>query len=295
MRRRRVSALWLWLGLGLGIALGLAVTWLIWPRLPAYTDLAHVRRIYQEDYVLMVSTAYEQDSDLPRAQARLAYLGNAQHVRQLVTGLAEQVIEQENDLILKRRLAHLASALGAESAAIIAYVATPVPEAPAPTEILALAATETPTVPVSETPTPRVSETRTPTSTSVTRKVTATPTRAAEYRLVEAKPSSCRENARPGYILIDVQDTLGQGLPGVHVVVSWASGQDEFVTGLHPDQDPGYADYAMSPGISYTVTVAEGSSDSAEDLEAFSPEKGCPEPDKPGSWEVVFQRRDERG
>jgi hypothetical protein len=293
---RAVSALWLSLGLGSGIALGLAVAWLIWPQPPAYTDLAHVRRAYQEDYALMVSAAYERDGDLARAQERLSYLGNTQRVRQLVTTLADQAIEQESDLSVKRRLARLAAAVGTDSVAVMAYAATPAPETPTPTVTVEAAPTETPTAPAW--PSPRLGETQTPTPTNLMEKatamptVTATPTREAEYRLVEVKPSSCGENARPGYIVVNVRDALGQGLPGIHIIVSWASGQDEFVTGLHPDQDPGYADYIMSPEISYTIVVAKGTSDTAKNLEALFPKENCQEPASPGSWQVIFRRRD---
>ena len=60
---RMASALWVLLGLSAGLALGLAVAWLDLDRAPpAYNRPGpHAPDVHQQDYVLMVSVAYEQE------------------------------------------------------------------------------------------------------------------------------------------------------------------------------------------------------------------------------------------
>jgi hypothetical protein len=46
---------------------------------------------------------------------------------------------------------------------------------------------------------------------------------------------------------------------GVRIIISWENGEDSFFTGLKPEIGNGYADFIMTPNISYTVRLAIGS------------------------------------
>ena len=294
------------LGLAAGLALGLLCSWVLWPRRPLSSDLAHVRQMYQEDYVVMVSMAYGQEGDLSRAVERLSYLG-WQRAPELVSQVAARTLQEGAPLSVKRHLARLAHDLGDNQPAIIAYVATPAPTAaPSPTPTATPTAVATLTVTPSATATSTASWTPPPPSATEThtRRSTATPlpgqshtprptaspspTPAVDYRLVEARRSSCGDNPLPGAIRIEVRDAQGKGMPGVPVKITWSDGEELFVTGLHPERGPGYADYRMQEGVRYALSVARLVSDTAQALETF-PSESCPEGVQPGSWLVVFQ------
>jgi len=63
-----------------------------------------------------------------------------------------------------------------------------------------------------------------------------------------------------GQPLIQVQayDAAGQGVAGVEVVVTWEGGENHFFTGLKPELGAGYADFTLTPGITYTLRLAQG-------------------------------------
>ncbi len=293
-----------------GLSLGLLASLVLWPRQPPAVGLDRVGQPYQEDYILMVSTAYARDGDLQRAEERLAYLG-AERAEALLRDLAEAAIAQNRPLAVRRSLARLAHGMGLQSAAIMAYVATPaVPIATIPTPTGATPTPSlTPTITVTPTRTRWVTRTRTPTprqtaspasppatKTAVPKAVITTvaaatdvPTRVVDYVLITRERVVCEGNDRPGAIVIRVQDERGQGMPGVFLKVSWMGGEELFATGLHPDMGPGDADYEMNPGITYTVTLADVPADVAGDL-SLSQEM-CGEVVRFTSWWIIFQRR----
>jgi hypothetical protein len=48
-------------------------------------------------------------------------------------------------------------------------------------------------------------------------------------------------------------------MPGIKIVITWDGGEEGFFTGLKPELGDGYADYLMTPNITYTVQLASGS------------------------------------
>jgi hypothetical protein len=99
------------------------------------------------------------------------------------------------------------------------------------------------------------------------------------------------DNTGDGLLRIYVRDRLGEGVPGVEIVVNWSGGQDHFFTGLKPEVDPGYADFEMQPGERYRVNpVSVETSGSLPELTLT--DTLCP--DLPAgiipSWQVVFQQ-----
>ena len=58
-----------------------------------------------------------------------------------------------------------------------------------------------------------------------------------------------------GLIIVFVQEPNARGIRGQRLRASWDGGESDFVTGLHPDRDPGYADFAMQPGRRYRIEM----------------------------------------
>jgi hypothetical protein len=99
------------------------------------------------------------------------------------------------------------------------------------------------------------------------------------------------DNTGDGLLRIYVRDRLGEGVPGVEIVVDWSGGQDRFFTGLKPEVDPGYADFEMQPGERYRINpVSVETSGSLPEVTLS--DTLCP--DLPAgvipSWQVVFQQ-----
>jgi hypothetical protein len=46
---------------------------------------------------------------------------------------------------------------------------------------------------------------------------------------------------------------------GAKIIINWDNGEEQFFTGLKPEVGNGYADYIMSPNITYTLRLAAGS------------------------------------
>ncbi|NIW47254.1 MAG: hypothetical protein GWN30_21650, partial [Gammaproteobacteria bacterium] len=53
-------------------------------------------------------------------------------------------------------------------------------------------------------------------------------------------------------------DSSNIPVPGVEINIRWENNQESFYTGLKPEFGVGYADYIMTPGIVYTLQVADG-------------------------------------
>ena len=77
--------------------------------------------------------------------------------------------------------------------------------------------------------------------------------------------------------MIFIQDAAGNGLPGIRVRVQWGDGEDTFFTGLK-GTDPGYADYEVQAGKSYSVSVVDGASQMALELNADALDSATPLP-----------------
>jgi len=45
----------------------------------------------------------------------------------------------------------------------------------------------------------------------------------------------------------------------MEIDITWDGGENQFFTGLKPEIGNGYADFVMTPDISYTVQLAAGS------------------------------------
>ena len=270
-------------GLALGIAGMLGYAWGLLP-VNVYGDPANLNANSKEDYILLTSMTYQQDGDLERARARLALL-NDPGITTTVRSLAERYIATLRPEDQRSSLAKMALALGAESVTLRVYAITPTP-------------TQTPTAaPTSRfSPTPSATQTVSPTFAPRTATPIPTPTTTplprVNYRLFEQVRVSCDQDkaARP-HIVIYVQDASGKGVPGVKVRVQWSDGQDTFFTGLK-GTDPGYAEYDVLPGKSYSVVVVDSTSQVASGLDADALTPDCPSDakDRFRAWRVIFRR-----
>jgi len=265
----------LFVGVATGLALGLTLTWLVWPVQYYDTDPVDLRPEHKEDYIVLVGAAYAVDGDLARAEARLAKL-EEKEIGSMVAGLAERYLQEGRDVEETRGLAKLADALDVSTSAMLVYIATPTPLptfTPAETSI-ALG------------PPPPMVPTSTPPATAGPPGATATP--EAVFQLLE-KRRFC-EGQDGGRILVYVRDEEEQGLPNVRIIISWPEDEDEFFTGLKPEEDPGYADFEMQQGIVYNLAVAGATG--VEGLNTEFSAADCPNTEQPvpSSWRLVFQR-----
>jgi hypothetical protein len=173
-------------------------------------------------------------------------------------------------------LAKLADALGVSTSAMLVYIATPTP--------LPTFTPEGPSIALG--PPPPMVPTSTPPATARTPGATTAP--EAVFHLLE-KRRFC-EGQGGGRILVYVRDEEERGLPSVRITISWPEGEDEFFTGLKPEEDPGYADFEMQLGIMYNLAIV-----GAEGIEGLNTEYSaadCPNTEQPmpSSWRLVFQR-----
>lgn len=256
------------LAMAAGVAGGLFYTWVLDP-VESYNatpdSLAVEDRLI---YLGLIGDLYAYEGDLGRAQARLAELGVKADGR-LLAGLVEQYLDGGGQPEAVRNLAGLARDLGASGGVLLVFGAGPAPE-PSPTS--------------SPEASPLASALPLPSLTPVP---TATPVPA--FHLIE-QTATCADPGRPGQIRILVQDSAGNGLPGIELVVSWATTQDRFFTGLRPEQGVGYADFEMAPQTGYEVTLAGFRGDVAHGLGSDVSPGTCPTGTIALNWHLTFQQ-----
>jgi hypothetical protein len=266
------------LALAVGAGVGLLYSWVISP--VQYTDTGPnaLRADYQAAYVQLAARAFAVDGHLGRARTRLALLGWSDPARATTT-LADDLAAAGAAEAEVSAVAQLAAALsGTPIAAAARASATPAGTRPA-------TATERPTA----TQTPRPTETVVPSITPQllpTRTPTPTPQGAFDFR---GRQLVCDPALGEPLIQVMTENAGTVPVAGVEVVVTWDGGFDHFYTGLKPDQGPGYGDFTMTPGIEYTVHLAESPSLTVEGLTVES----CAAAGGgtfPGSWLLVFRQ-----
>lgn len=291
MRRLPWSVL---LALLLGVGIGLAYAWVLSPHPNTDAPPSALRAEFKDQYRSLIAAAYAATGNLPRAQARLSVLGDANPVDAL-NAQAQRMLANPQTFERAEQLVALASALEVT-----------VSGAPVPTQTLEIPIdagnTFTPTPPLSITDVPVVlSETLelietqttvagTPLATrgSTPRPtLTPTPTRGKPFTLT-AQETLCDSNLPEGLLQVMVLNRSRRQLAGVEVVITWDGGKEPFFTGLKPELGNGYADYLMTPDITYTVQLARGS-DVARGVAAPT----CQGPDGatfPGGIKLTFQQ-----
>ena len=98
----------------------------------------------------------------------------------------------------------------------------------------------------------------------------------------------CDPNVDGPLLIILAESNTGQPLPDVEAIVNWEGGEDHFFTGLKPELGLGYADFAMTPGVVYSLRLADGS----QPISDLTPAE-CETPRGErywGAWQLVFIR-----
>jgi hypothetical protein len=252
------------LGVILGLVGGLYYSWALDPAEYVDTSPASLKPEFQEDYLALIASAFSATGDLERAQARLAQLPDPNPANTL-NQLAQTRLAQSGPQSEARALALLAAALGPQP--------SPFPSPTAPLTKRTPSRTETtPTEPPTTTPAP-------------TR--TATPTPGAPFELVD-REQICDPAVEAPLLQIVVLDAAGRPIPGVEALAVWDNGQDRFFTGLKPELGLGYADFAMQPGVLYTLQLASVETTvTGLQVETCEPETGEL---YPGSILLTFQQ-----
>ena len=241
-----------------GLGLGLAYSWMISPLRVIDADPVVLRADFKDDYRSAIAAAYSASGNLPRAQARLALLKdpdpiealNAQAQRMLASGdsipQADQVAALA--LTLNKNVTNVPTSMPATEMSNnieVTFTATVPP--PPPDVPIALTDTQLPVetqpIPIESTPRP----TQTP-----------TPTLGAPFALT-GQENICDTNLPDGLLQVIVLNSNRRQMPGMKIIITWDAGEEQFFTGLKPELGNGYADYIMTPNITYTIQLAAGS------------------------------------
>jgi hypothetical protein len=238
-----------------GAALGLAYAWIISPVQVVDAAPEALRVDFKDQYRAVIAAAYASNGDLPRAQARLALLGDADSY-QALSAQAQQMLAADGSPETVRQVAQLASALQGPAPTTLVVpstrtkVATTKPSTSLAVTSASATAFETSTPFETETPIPFFTATARPTQTPI-------PPPAKPFELA-SQESVCDENLSEGLLQVITQTAARKQIPGVELILSWAGGEGHFFTGLKPELGNGYADYIMSPGVTYSLRAADG-------------------------------------
>lgn len=307
MRRENRGPWYLLTGIILGGVLGLLYAWTMQPVEYVDTNPGSLRADYKDRYRTMIAAAFQYNHDLVRASARLELLEDDDPYRALAEQ-AQRTLGEGNSQAEAEALGKLAAAVG--EATGVGSVAMSSPEVRTPTHTAESTLTPTirPSLPPTLSPTP-APETATPelavsvtTSASTTASTqtprpsatpspsstptpTRTPTNTPAAPFVLSSTERICESDLPGPLIqVFALDAAEEQIPGVEVIVTWDGGEDHFYTGLQLEQGLGYADFDMSEGVIYAVSVANAG-ETARDLSVFTCLGGFP-----GSWRLTFQQ-----
>lgn len=245
----------------LGLGAGLAYAWIISPRQFTESNPALLRADFKDQFRSAIAASHAATGNLPRAQARLALLGDNDPVESL-NAQAQRAIAS-GGFAQADQLAALALAL--ESGTDVPPpVAMPTIENPPNVEPTITPFPSPADLPIVITETPEIGgiqviETQADRSTATPRPTrTPPPTQGAPFRLT-GQDTVCDPNLPDGLLQVIVYNANRRQLAGIKIVITWDTGGEEFFTGLKPELGNGYADFLMFPGVSHAVQLALGS------------------------------------
>ncbi|HEX3052381.1 MAG TPA: hypothetical protein VHP83_17100 [Aggregatilineaceae bacterium] len=239
------------IGIALGIGLALFYTWEISPVVETNTGPGQLSRDAREDYVVAVAMSYAYNHNIELALNRLLALNPDRDVWQMVADITCErhrsvKITVNSDVVVMRAMEQLYRAQGASGCADGQYP-TPAPlvfNTPAPMTTQ----TPIPTVPT-KTPTPPI-----PTETALPPTPISTQLPSGGFVIGLVEPYCDPDMS--GIIEVRVYDPQGLGIAGMPVeVIEGGSAAQTFYTGLKPGREPEYADYQMTEGKTYIVSV----------------------------------------
>jgi len=251
------------LALLVGLGVGLVYSWVISPLGVSNAEPGTLRADFKDQYRSVIAAAYAATGNLPRAQARLALLGDPNSVEAL-NGQAQRMQANNQSFERADRVAALALALNesANGASGAPLPTSTVDNADQPESILTAtsplssAASE---VPLALTETPQIIDTQTLVIESTPRPTsTATPLPGEPFTLT-GQETICDPNLPNGLLQVMVLNSNRRQIAGVEIDITWDGGKEDFFTGLKPELGNGYADYSMAPDITYSIQLARGS------------------------------------
>ena len=262
------SILLVTLALLIGFGLGLAYSWLLSPVTYVDANPALLRSDFKEQYRIIIAAAYAANQDLPRAQARLNLLGDADPVGEL-SAQAQRMLAAGEPFEVARPLAQLATDLQR------GFVSEPFTSTPYPTFSTPIVqTTTTPTVaetqldeneteePATLTPQPTVFFEQTPLSPILqetnTPRPTFTPTAGPGAPFVLTSQEPLCDPAQSNRMQFILTDSRRNQIPGVEIIVTWNQGEDRFFTGFKPELGNGYADFIMQANTVYNIRIVTG-------------------------------------
>ena len=248
-----------------GLGLGLGYAWTISPLGVIDSAPTALRTDFKDQFRSAMAASFAANGNLPRTEARLNLLGDSD-VLEALNSQAQRMIAS-GEFTQADQLAALALALENKNALVVLPTSTPdneiVLEPSAAFTLspvhLPFEVTETPeaiNTTIAETqnvetqavvinPTPR------PTQTSV-------PTLGTPFALI-AQDTVCDTLFPDGLLQILVFNSSRRQVTGAKIIIAWENGEDQFFTGLKPEVGNGYADFVMSPDVTYTLRLAAGS------------------------------------
>ncbi len=246
-----------------GLGLGLAYSWKISPVTYVDAGPSILRADFKDQYRVVIAASYRSTHDLARARARLQLLGDTDPIGEL-SAQAQRMLAAGETFERVRSLAQLATDLQQGFASIpftntpgIQNADTPQPETPFIEEPFP---TETP---ISQEPTLGFEQTQLapPPAFTPTPRTTFTPAPAAGALFtLDGQDTVCDPTLNDGLLQVILIDSRRKQVPGIKIIVTWASGENHFFTGLKPELGNGYADFLMKPDTIYSVRVVEGGS-----------------------------------
>ncbi|HJR79306.1 MAG TPA: hypothetical protein VJ821_04480 [Anaerolineales bacterium] len=246
------------LGLLVGLGLGLAYSWVISPVRVSEASPAALRPDFKDHYRSAIAAAYAANGNLPRAQERLALLGdadpvealNAQAQRMLASGANGQPPEAAEQVAVLAAVLEQGIAFESTPTSSIQIASTVVITSTPPSEPSDIPLDVTASPPALETQ-PAIDATSRPTQTRV-------PTLGAPFALTDQE-TVCDPNLPDGLLQVVVFNSSRRQLAGAKIIITWDGGEEEFFTGLKPELGNGYADFLMEPNVAYTVQLGAGS------------------------------------
>ncbi|MCB9110699.1 MAG: hypothetical protein H6634_05580 [Anaerolineales bacterium] len=290
----RNSAFHFILALLIGFGAGLAYSWLISP--VSYVDAtpALLRADFKDQYRIAIAASYASNQDLPRAQARLNLLGDADPISAL-SAQAQRMLAEGEAFENARPLAQLATDLQR------GYVSEPFTPTPYPTfstpEVDSTPTATDARIQVSEeatfTPPPTIFFEQTPLFTptqegTLEPRPTFTPTAGPGAPFILTSQETVCDNAKSKLMQFVLLSSRREQIPGVEIIVTWDQGEDRFFTGFKPELGNGYADFVMEADTVYNIRIVTGG---AFVTDVRAPE--CTDPngvDYPGGILLTFQQ-----
>jgi hypothetical protein len=289
-------------GFVIGIVLGLVYAWLIAPQQRQDTSPASLQPEFKDQYRAMIASAFVATGNLPRAEARLALLGDDE-VIQVLAAQAQRTLGEGKSPLEAQAIGLLAVALGEGGSDLIP---SPLPSAtpteaqntpistqasgnPEPLETTSPATQTATGVSPSPEPTNQDPQETSPALSSATPLPTRTPTATPGAPFVlQSSTFVCDPDLPNPLIQVVSEDASGDPLPGQEITITWDAGDDFFFTGLKPEIGLGYADFLMEPGLVYQVHMAAG----GQSVPDITPAECETESGSRywGSWLLVFSR-----